>query len=263
MRFKPAFLTRATPAALVLVLLSGCGEGQVVTGSPLGREPEAPTTYLAPPQAQALMASPEGMRLTGQAAPGARVRLATPEGEVRLTEADSQGAWELDLGPSRVPQIFGLSMTVTERTVQAEGYQLVLPDGRLVLLRAGTGAIVVQGTEGDRIVAFDFDEEGGAVISGLAPAEAILSVRIDGRTVSTSGRVDGAGRFSLPFGAPVPPGPHQIRVLGESLDLRAEVDATPARPPASGAFRATATDYGLRIDWLTPGGGLQSTLLVK
>ncbi len=250
-------------AVLAIGLLSACGEGQVVTVSPLGREPEAPSAYLAPPRAEALLASPQGMRLAGQAAPGARVRLATPEGEVQLTEADSAGAWEIDLGASRAPRIFGLSMILEERTVQAEGYQLVLPDGRLVLLRAGTGAVVVQGVEGSRIVAFDFDDEGGAVISGLAPPEAILSVRIDGRTVSTSGRANAAGRFSLPFGAPVPPGPHQIRVLGESLDLSAAVDATPARPPASGAFRATATAYGLRIDWLTPGGGLQSTLLVK
>lgn len=265
MRFKPVFRSRAAAAilALALGLLSACGDGQGVTVPPLGREPETPSTYLAPPQAQALLVSPQGMRLAGQAEPGARVRLATPEGEVRLTEADSEGAWAIDLGQSRVPRIFGLSMILETRTVQAEGYQLVLPDGRLVLLRAGTGAVVVQGVEGRRIVAFDFDEEGGAVISGLAPPEAILSVRIDGRPVSTSGRADAAGRFSLPFGAPVPPGPHQIRVLGESLDLSAEVDATPARPPASGVFRASETAYGLRIDWLTPGGGLQSTLLVK
>ncbi|MDP1875812.1 hypothetical protein [Phenylobacterium sp.] len=245
-----------------LGLLSACGEGQVGPVSPLNREPAAPSSYLAPPQAQALRTEGDGRILVGTAAAGARVRLATPEGQVYLTDADSQGAWRIALPPSPAPQIFGLSMILRERTVQAEGYLLALPDARLVLLRAGAGAIVVQGAPAQGVSAFDFDEEGGAVISGAAPAEAILSVRIDGRTVSTSGRADAAGRFSLPFGAPVPPGPHQIRVQGESLDLSAAVDASPAQAPEAGAFRASSTAYGLRIDWLTPGGGLQSTLLL-
>lgn len=262
MRFKPTVPGRAIGAIFSLVLLSACGEGQVGASSPLKREPAAPSTYLAPPAATTLRSDSEGVRMAGTATAGARVRLATPEGEVRLTEADNSGAWSVVLPAAQVPQIFGLSMMVGDRTVQAEGYQLVLPDGRLVLLRAGAGAVVVHGAPEQGIAAFDFDEEGGAVISGFAPPEAILSVRIDGRTVSTSGRTDTAGRFILPFGAPVPPGRHQVRLQGENLDLTAVVDATPAPPPEAGAFRATRTAYGLRIDWLTPGGGLQSTLLL-
>lgn len=262
MRFKQTFLARTLGVVIGLVLLSACGEGRVGAVSPLNREAEAPSSYLAPPRASALRPGAEGPVLSGAAAPGARVRLATPEGEVRMTQADEDGAWAIALGASPAPRIFGLSMMVGERTVQAEGYQLVLPDGRLVLLRAGAGAVVVQGGVEQGITAFDFDEEGGAVISGMAPPEAILTVRIDGRTVSTSGRADAEGHFSQPFGAPVPPGPHQIRVQGESLDLSAEVDATPAAAPEEGAIRARPTPYGLRIDWLTPGGGLQSTLLL-
>lgn len=262
MRFKQTFLSSVPGVVFSLALLSACGEGQVGATSPLKREPATPSTYLAPPAAVNLRSDGEEVRMAGVAAAGARVRLATPEGEVRLTEADNSGAWSIVLPAAQVPQIFGLSMMVGERTVQAEGYLLLLPDGRLVLLRAGAGAVVVQGAPEQGIAAFDFDEEGGAVISGFAPPEAILSVRIDGRTVSTSGRTDTAGRFSLPFGAPVPPGRHEVRVQGESLDLRAEVDATPATAPEAGAFRATRTAYGLRIDWLTPGGGLQSTLLL-
>lgn len=261
-RFKQTFLRRGLPPLIALGLLSACGEGQVGAGSPLSREPEAPSTYLAPPSAQALRPVAAGYVLAGTAASGARIRLATPEGDVRMADADDNGAWTIRLNATGEPQIFGLSMMVGERTVQAEGYQLVLPDGRLVLLRAGAGAVVLQGGPERGISAFDFDEEGGAVVSGLAPPDAILSVRIDGRTVSTSGRSDASGHFSLPFGAPVPPGAHQIRVQGESLDLGAEVDATPAPPPETGAFRAARTAHGLRVDWLTPGGGLQSTLLL-
>ncbi|MDP2228790.1 MAG: hypothetical protein Q8J78_15070, partial [Moraxellaceae bacterium] len=199
MRFKQTFLGQAAGAVLSLVLLGACGEGQVGAGSPLNREPARPSSYLAPPAAQALRPQADGLTLAGVAAPGARVRLATPQGEVRLTEADGDGAWTISLDADATPQIFGLSMMLGERTVQAEGYQLVLPDGRLVLLRAGAGAVVVQGAPEQGIAAFDFDEEGGAVVSGFASPEAILSVRIDGRTVSTSGRTDAAGRFILPF----------------------------------------------------------------
>jgi hypothetical protein len=37
--------------------------------------------------------------------------------------------------------------------------------------------------------------------------------------------------------------------------------AKPA-PLASGPMRSQLTEGGVRIDWLTPGGGLQSTLLL-
>lgn len=262
MRFKQTLLRMALAPTLVLLGLAACGEAPVGAGSPLNREPAPRSTYLSPPQALTIDPAAEGLVLIGKAAPGASVRLATPDGEVRTAEAGGDGGWRIALDASTAPQIFGLSMTIANRTVQAEGYQLVLPDGRLVLLRAGAGAIVVQGAEAPGILAFDFDEEGGAVISGIAAADASLSVRIDGRTVSTSGRANPQGRFNLPFGAPVPSGTHQIRVQGESLDLSTEVDATPAPAITAGAFRAARTPHGLRVDWLTPGGGLQSTLLL-
>lgn len=245
-----------------LLLLGACGEA--VEGGPpgLSREPPAASTYLDPPQILALAEQAGTVALRGQAAPEAQIRLATPEGEEHFAVAGEDGAWSLTLPAAPEPRIFGLSMTADGRTAQAEGYQLVLPDNRLVRLRAGAGAVVViDGEAAPALTAFDFDEEGGAVVSGRAPAEAAFTVRIDGRPVATNGRADAQGRFSLPFGAPVPPGQHQIEVQGEGFTLSETVDATPALPPASGAFRARETPLGLRIDWLTPGGGLQSTLL--
>ena len=64
-------------------------------------------------------------------------------------------------------------------------------------------------------------------------------------------------------GAPVPPGRHRIEIQGEGFALTGIVDATPAAPPQGAAFQATLTPLGLRIDWLTPGGGLQSTLILS
>ncbi|MDP1618598.1 MAG: hypothetical protein Q8S47_02505 [Phenylobacterium sp.] len=269
-RFKETLPRAAFGSILALgLLVQACGEAPVSPGVGLNREPQVQATYTTPPRATGVTREGEGRVLSGRAAPSARVRLATPEGEVRMSEADAKGAWRIGLPVTDAPQIFGLSMTLGERTIQAEGYQLVLPDDRLVLLRAGAGAVVaeapstpVDGPTTPRLLAFDFDEEGGAVVSGQATPEIGLSIRIDGRPVSTDGATDAQGRFSLPFGAPVPPGTHRIDVMGEQLVLTAQVDATPAEPPESGAFTARPTSSGLRIDWLTPGGGVQSTLLL-
>jgi hypothetical protein len=36
----------------------------------------------------------------------------------------------------------------------------------------------------------------------------------------------------------------------------------PPAPLAQGPVRSQLTDAGLRVDWMTPGGGVQSTILV-
>ena len=40
------------------------------------------------------------------------------------------------------------------------------------------------------------------------------------------------------------------------------VRTTPAQPLAQGPLRSQFTPAGLRVDWMTPGGGVQSTLLI-
>jgi len=37
---------------------------------------------------------------------------------------------------------------------------------------------------------------------------------------------------------------------------------TPAAPLVDGPLRSQLTSAGLRVDWMTPGGGVQSTILV-
>ena len=88
------------------------------------------------------------------------------------------------------------------------------------------------------------------------------STRPPSRPAATNGRVGEDGRFSLPFGAPVSAGEHRIAVQGDGFEAEARVQVTPGEDPQSGAFRTVTTAYGQRIDWLTPGGGLQSTLLL-
>ena len=165
----------------------------------------------------------ESLQISGSAPGSSQVRLATPEGKALFAEADAKGGWRLATPRGSQPQIYGLSATGGGRTVQSEGYLLLTPDGEAALLRAGTGALRVGRTGKNDLDAVDFDREGGAVVSGR----------------------------------------RQIDVFGDATENPVEIEATPAAALSSGPFRAAAVAAGLRVDWMTPGGGVQSTILLK
>lgn len=225
-------------------------------------EPDAPAEagYLTPPVILSASPGPAGVVLSGRAAPGARVRLATPAGEARVVPADREGGWSLTLPPAQAARIYGLSMTVRARQVQAQGYVLVSPSGQAAMLRAGAGAVRLDRPGGYGIGAFDFDRGGGAVISGWAPARAVVLVRLDGGQAA-EGRADEAGRFEIPL-PPIGGGVHRLQIYGDGFQDEARVQTAAAAPLAGGPLRSQLSGSGLRADWMTPGGGVQSTVLI-
>lgn len=244
--------------------LSGCGQEAAPTPTPSKAAPaQGDAGYLAPPAVTASEAADDGVRLTGQAPAGSRVRLATPDGQAAFANADARGAWTMTVPASQSARIFGLSSTVGDRVVQSEGYLLLTPAAEAVLLRAGAGAVRIGRGGKDGPDSVDFDREGGAVISGRAPTGTALSILIDGRKFA-EGRADSKGRYALSMTQqPLTPGSHQIDVFGDATENPVVIDATPAPPLSSGPFRASPVAAGLRIDWMTPGGGAQSTILLK
>ena len=246
------------------LLMAGCG-GKV--SNPLGpRPPVADAGYLASPAPLAIRLAGAGVVLSGSAAPGARVRLATPQGQAVFADADRQGRWTLDLGGVGELRIFGLSAAVAGRQMQAQGYVLVTAQGRAALLRAGAGARRFDPARGSGLRTIDFDGGGGVEISALAPPGATVILRLDGRQAA-QGRADAAGHYdaSLPgAGAPAPirRGLHQIQVYGDGFSDTVSFQLSVAPPLARGPVRSQLTPAGLRVDWMTPGGGVQSTLLV-
>jgi len=109
-----------------------------------------------------------------------------------------------------------------------------------------------------RVSAFDVDREGGAVVSGFGPAGMKFSVWVDGNKLG-EGRADPQGRFALPLTGPVNAGHHSLKVFGEAIDAILNVDATPAASLASSPYRAVQYGPDLKVDWMTPGGGEQTT----
>ena len=88
-------------------------------------------------------------------------------------------------------------------------------------------------------------------------------VRLDGHE-ATEGRADATGRYVASLGSqtPIRPGAHELQVSGDGFTDRVTAQLSPAAPLAQGPARSQLTPAGLRVDWLTPGGGVQSTLLV-
>jgi len=226
---------------------------------------EQDTGYLAPPAPDTVRLDASGVVLSGHAAPGGKVRLARPDGQAVFAPVDAHGRWTLPLGPSPEPRIFGLSETVGGRTAQAEGYVAVTPHGQAALLRAGGAAVRVDSAATPGFRSVDFDAGGGLQAVCDVPPRAAVIVRLDGRQVA-QGRADEQGRYvvSLPAaGQPaIRPGPHQLEMAGDGLSDSVSFATSQAAPLAAGPLRSQLTSAGVRLDWLTPGGGVQSTLLV-
>jgi len=208
--------------------------------------------------------------LEGRAAPDAQVRLATPAGAAVLAKADGGGQWRLRLPPGAGLRLFGLSMTEGERTVQSEGYLAVAPAGGVralaAQLRAGAGALVltdippVSGAA-PHILAVDFDRQGGAVVSGGGAPGADVILKVDGAPHGRL-RVDAGGRFSMALNEPLTPGDHRLEAVGADVSAAVNVPVSAAAPLTAGPFLAARTPFGWRIDWMTPGGGVQTTFLI-
>lgn len=245
---------------LPLLLVASCGDG----GRPVWKteppKPSAVAGYLAPPRILAVRAARGGVALAGLAAPGARVRLGEPNGQLRYATADASGLWTIVVPPASGVRLFGLAMVVAGRTVQAEGYLALAPDGRAAQIRAGGGTLVLAPpSRRPLILALDFDGDGAAMVSGVGTVDAEVGLRLD-RTAAGGSTVDRQGRFSFALSRPMSAASHELEISGEGGEDVVAV-ATGRPGPLEQPFRAERLAGAWRIDWMTPGGGVQTTLL--
>lgn len=247
-----------------LSCLAGCGKMPVAKVGGDARAEDA--GYLAPPNPDRLKMTASGLSLSGTAPAGGRVRLATPAGEALFADADDRGRWTIDLGMTPEPRIYGLSVTARGRAAQAQGYVVVTPQGQAALLRAGAGARRIDAATRPGVRAIDYDRGGGVEVSAAAPAGVTVLLHLDGR-LTLQGRADAAGRYDASLPGPgsstaIRPGSHQLEVSGDGFSDTVTFETAPPAPLAQGPVRSQLTDAGLRVDWMTPGGGVQSTILV-
>ena len=262
---KPHSAGKAAAAlaiAIAALVLNACGAEPPKTTQGSEATPQE-AGYLAPPRVDGVRRGPGGMVLSGAATPGGKLRLATPAGQAMSATADRQGRWAITLPAAAEPRLFGLSVTVGDRQAQAEGYILVTPEGQAALLRAGAGAQRIDPPARPGLRAIDFDRGGGLEVSAAAAPGATVILRLDGRQVA-EGRADAKGRYGVSLGSPTPirPGTHEVQVYGDGFSDQLAVKLSPAAPLADGPVHSQLTPAGLRVDWMTPGGGEQSTLLI-
>jgi hypothetical protein len=251
----------------VAVGLAGCGgSGDARSPKSGGEARVTDTAYLTPPGVTRVQLGGRGVTLSGSGPPRGRVRLASPAGQAAFADVDDKGRWTLSLGAISEPRIYGLSATIAGRSAQAEGYVLVTPQGQASLLRAGAGARRIDGVGKVGLRAIDFDRGGGVEVSAAAPAGANVLLHFDGR-LATQGTADAAGHYDASLPGPgstteIRPGAHEVQISGDGFSDMATFQVSPAAPLAQGPLRSQITQAGLRVDWLTPGGGVQSTILV-
>lgn len=242
-----------------LIGLTGCdagpgwrGETRPAAGAAAG--------YLTPPRVESARAGAGGVTLAGTAAPLARVRLGSPTGEALFADADERGRWTITAPRSDDVRLYGLSMSLAKRSVQSEGYLAITPDGRAAQLRAAGGAwVLAAASRRPVILALDYDRDGAAMISGVGTPDAEIGLRVD-RTAFGGANIDRQGRYSFALSRPLAAGVHAFEISAEGgEDLLTVAIARPT--PLDRPFVAVRQDRAWRIDWMTPGGGVQTTLL--
>lgn len=258
-RARVCLLTVVTSAAL---LAAGCKPTALAARHHPSAASDAETGYTAPPAATAAVPLAGGrVEILGRASPGARVRLASPLGQATFANADTAGVWRLFLPGATGVRLFGLSAPVAGRPVQAEGYLALTPTGRLVQLRAGAGALCLKPLDGGlALLAADFDRKGVVVVSGIGPASAAITIGLDGQGKGKA-QTHADGRFSLALNEPLTAGGHIVSASFGGGRVQEPLDISPPSGLKPGPFRADRAPGGWRIDWLTPGGGVQSTLI--
>jgi hypothetical protein len=243
--------------------LAGCRRGGAFPASAATGEAPDPG-YRGAPQLTGAVREPDGgVALVGRALPSARLRMVSPEGARIETTADGSGAWRAAMGPVSEPTVYRLAAESNGQRIEAEGLVAVLPGAPTVaLLRAGAGADAFDpGKPGLRILAVDYDSGGAAVVSGRAPASSPMRILVDGvPAVEAAAGAD--GRFSQILPKPLTPGLRHLEVVTSKAVAAVQITVTPPTLPKDGPYQAVAVGAGWRIDWTTPGGGPQTTLLL-
>jgi hypothetical protein len=254
-----------------VMFLSGCAPAPESPNSkaPNTKAPEQDLGYLRAPVLTSARVLVGTVLLKGRAANGARVRLSNPYGQALGTTASDTGDWSIEVptvvNRAEALQLYGLSQDRDGRMVQAEGYIAVLPDPVMpaVLLRAGTGARLI-GPKGARIASVliaDFDGGGGLAVSGQAAAGQAVKAGLDGVWLAQA-RADRDGHFSFALPGATRPGEHQVSVQLGARTLIMPLDIQAVRLEAGRLYQSAQLNGGWRIDWTTPSGAVQSTVIM-
>jgi hypothetical protein len=261
---EPVTLQAAKMTYLALALIglaAGCGPRPAAAVN-AAATPAAPPDYRPAPELLGGGTAADGrLQLIGSAVPGAVVRLYSPGGAQQFATADDHGRWRFTLAPSNAPRLLSLAMSDNGRVVQAMEYLFVAPNGVVARLRSGGGTQApARGQAGLAALALDYDNQRAATLSGVAGPHESVTVRIDG-VERSQGAADSAGRFVLAL-QPLAAGAHEFDLMGAAQEIHFSAKVDSPAPLGKATYAAQKAGQGWRIDWVTPGGGEQTTLIL-
>ena len=253
---NPEWAARGRGTAFVVVcasvILAACSPDDRPAPSPADVEQSG---WMIPPRFNSVDFSGDGVVVSGHAEPNRRVVLTAQTGRAAAASADAEGAVAV-----RLPGRPGLSLwrigmaTGAEEARTGQWLAVSTTDRTAVVLRAGASARPV-GPAG-LLATADYDG-GGLLVAGRASSGQQVQVVLDEGPVRTA-VADENGWYEARFPA-VAPGARRLRAQsGATLH---EVPLVLAAP--SGVLDLAREPTGLRIDWSPPGGGGQSTWIVR
>ena len=253
-----------TAAFALAVLSSACSRPEPKPALTPVHAASGRSDYASPPRPVAASRAPGGETvLSGFGGPDSLIRLASPDGSAIGATAGHDGAWALATPASDQPRLYSLSQDIGGRPLRSAGYIAALPAPGPAgsVLRPGTGAqSLAQTTRPLAITAVDFDGTGATVVSGRSAPQAAVRVMIDGVEAGED-RADGHGAFTAAVSQALRPGPHVIVATVGQDRTEARFDALLIHSIPTPPYQVSRDATGWRIDWTTPGGGVQTTML--
>jgi hypothetical protein len=239
--------------------LAGCSPPTVERADTPGHAQSRPDYRPAPELTGAQREKDGAVILYGLASPGAAVQLASRLGGAEFATADPKGVWRVRLAPSASPRLFGLSMADRGDVVHAVDFLFLGPDGTVARLKSGGGSQALAPAAASPTL--DYDNKWAATLSGAAPPGETITLRVDGveRGQATA---DSGGRYTVPLAQPLSAGAHDFDLEGPKGEARFSAMLDPPGPLTDSAFAAVRRPDGWRVDWITPGGGEQTTLVL-
>jgi hypothetical protein len=242
-----------------LMLVTGCKEKPKAVDALSAME--AAGYWRAPEITSVTQADSSLFVVTGETIPNARVRFGYSGKRAVGVTSDSKGRFRAELPTGPDGALYDLSTEDDGRSMHADG-RLFIPAGapeKAVLMRAGAPSLSLF-NEDTEVAVIDYDRAGAVAIAGrVAPStqiEVILNGEIRART-----RSDDRGFYA----ATTQIDPPQEKESANTLSISAGGKETArnfidSRVKTEGD-RITRFADGWRVDWVLPGGGMQTTLV--
>jgi hypothetical protein len=199
--------------------------------------------------------------VTGQTIANARVRFSYAGNRAVGVTSDSKGRFRAELPSGPNGGLFDLSTEDSGRSMHADG-RLFIPagaPGKAVLMRPGAPSLALF-NDLTAVAVIDYDRAGALAIAGrVAPTtaiEVVLNGEIRARTTS-----DDRGFYTATTQIAPPNETEAANSLSIMAGGKEAVRYFKDSRIAGEDDRITRFEDGWRVDWVLPGGGMQTTLV--